>query len=192
MKRILLASTAALSLLAGAALAQSSVAEQVISGLQAQGFTRIEVKQGPTQLKVEAIQGDTKVEYVYDLASGDVLSQETERVDDDDDTAPGVEIDREEEDFVSVPGAVMDDDDGDDDGSDDDDDDRGHGNDDDHDDDDNPGRGGDDDDEDGDDNRGHGNDDDHDDDDNSGRGGDDDDNDDDDSDNGDDDDGDDD
>ena len=114
MFRTLLATTAALSLLAGAAWAQSvgqSVTDQVVSGLQAQGFTRIEVKEGPTQIKVEAIQGTTKVEYVYDIRTGDVLSTETERVDGDDDTRPGVEIEREDEDFVRAEGAVLDGDD---------------------------------------------------------------------------------
>ena len=131
MFRTLLATTAALSLLAGAAGAQSgaqSVADQIVSGLQAQGFTRIEVKEGLTQIKVEAIQGTTKVEYVYDLRTGEVLSQETERVDGDDDTAPGLEFDREDEDFVRADGAVLDGDDGsgrDDDGDDDDSDDDG-------------------------------------------------------------------
>ena len=110
MFRTLLATTAALSLLAGAAWAQS-VTDQVVSGLQAQGFTRIEVKEGPTQIKVEAIQGTTKVEYVYDIRTGDVLSTETERVDGDDDTRPGVEIEREDEDFVRAEGAVLDGDD---------------------------------------------------------------------------------
>ena len=120
MFRTLLATTAALPLLAGAAWAQS-VTDQVVSGLQAQGFTRIEVKEGPTQIKVEAIQGTTKVEYVYDIRTGDVLSTETERVDGDDDTRPGVEIEREDEDFVRAEGAVLD---GDDDDRDDRDDDR--------------------------------------------------------------------
>lgn len=140
MFRTLLATTAALSLLAGAAWAQSvgqSVTDQVVSGLQAQGFTRIEVKEGPTQIKVEAIQGTTKVEYVYDIRTGDVLSQETERVDGDDDTRPGVEIDQEDEDFVRAEGAVLD---GDDDSGRDDD-----GEDDDRDSDDSDDRGGDDD-----------------------------------------------
>ena len=148
MNRFLLAAAA---LLAGPALAQG-ITDQVVAGLQAQGFTRIEVKEGPSQVKVEAIRGDTEVEYVYDLATGALLSQETGRVDAGDDTAPGVEYDTEDRDFVG--GGRGDDADGDDDnpgrGRDDDGDDdgdgedrdRGHGNDADGQDDDNPGRGG--------------------------------------------------
>jgi hypothetical protein len=93
MKRILLASAAALALSASAGLAQS-VADQIVSGLQAQGYTRIEVTEGPTQIKVEAIQGSTKLEYVYDRRTGAILKQEVERVDADDDTTPGVQVRR--------------------------------------------------------------------------------------------------
>ncbi|TNC69837.1 hypothetical protein [Rubellimicrobium roseum] len=195
MTRMFLATTAVMALSTGAALAQSA-AEEVIAGLQAQGYTRIEVKEGPTQMKVEAIQGDTKLEYVYDRATGQVLSREVERVDGDDDTAPGVEIDREDEDFVrsGSRGDGRDDrngrdDDGDglvDEADEDDNPDRDHdvddrnGVDDDGDgrvdEDDEDDNGGDRDrDDDEDDDRGHGNDDDRDDDDNPGRGGDDDD-----------------
>ena len=152
MKRILLATAAALALTAGAATAQG-VADQVVGQLRDQGFTRVEVTTGPTQVKIEAIRGGTKVEYVYDLATGALLKQETGAVDGDDDTAPGVEYDRSGDDFVDGDDRGDDDDDGgddDDDGGDDgedggdddgEDDDRGHGNDDDGFDDDNPGRG---------------------------------------------------
>ena len=96
--RILLASAAALALTGSVALAQSA-ADQIVSDLQAQGYTRIEVTEGPTQVKVEAIQGGTKLEYVYDRATGAILKQEVEPVDADDDTRPGVEI-RNGDDFV--------------------------------------------------------------------------------------------
>ena len=98
MMRILLASAAALALTGSVALAQSA-ADQIVSDLQAQGYTRIEVTEGPTQVKVEAIQGGTKLEYVYDRATGAILKQEVEPVDADDDTRPGVEI-RNGDDFV--------------------------------------------------------------------------------------------
>ena len=91
MKRIFLAGAAALALTATAALAQS-VADQIVSGLQQQGYTRIEVTEGPTQIKVEAIQGSTKLEYVYDRASGRILKQEVEPVRPGEDTTPGVRV----------------------------------------------------------------------------------------------------
>jgi hypothetical protein len=93
MKRILLAGAAALALSASAGLAQS-VADQIVAGLQAQGYTRIEVTEGPTQIKVEAIQGGTKLEYVYDRRTGAILKQEVEAVGPDDDTSPGVQVRR--------------------------------------------------------------------------------------------------
>jgi len=144
MKRILLTSVAMLALTASAGLAQSAT-DQIVSGLQVQGFTRIEIDEGPTQIKVEAIRGTTKVEYVYDRSTGVVLSEEVERVGADDDTTPGVDVDRDGDDSAGGGGPSDDgpnhddDDDDDDDGfghDDDDDDDDGFGHDDDDDDDD--------------------------------------------------------
>ncbi|MGJ8602950.1 MAG: hypothetical protein ACSHXH_02410 [Marivita sp.] len=113
--------------------------DQLVSDLQAQGFTRIEVKNGLTQTKVEAVRGTEKVETVFDRATGAVIEQEIERVDSDDDTAPGVSIRDRNRDFADA-GRSDDDDDDDDDrrgGRDDDDDDDDHrgGRDDDDDDD---------------------------------------------------------
>ena len=119
--------TTAIFTLSASVVAAQGVAEQVVSQLQAQGFTRIEVKQGPTQVKVEAIRGNTEVEYIYDLSTGQLLSREVGRVDAGDDTRPGIEYDRRDEDFIGD--------------NDDDDDDSGRGR----------GRGGDDDDDDNDD-----------------------------------------
>src|SRR5690349_21341182 len=98
MKRILLASVAMLGLSASAGLAQST-ADQIVAGLQAQGYSHIEVTQGPSQIKVEAIRGQTKLEYVYDRVTGAILKQEVERVGADDDTSPVVEV-RDGDDFV--------------------------------------------------------------------------------------------
>lgn len=121
---------AVFALAANIALAQDAT-QGAVEQFQADGYTRIEVKTGPTQTKIEAIKGDTKVEVVIDNATGAVLKRETETVEADDDTAPGVFFDSRDDDFV-------DGDDGDDtdDGDDDDDDD---GDDDDGDDDDNSG-----------------------------------------------------
>jgi len=112
-----------------------------------QGYTRIEVKIGPTQAKIEAIKDGTKLEVIYDLATGDVVKTETDAVEADDNTTPGVFIRKDDEDFGGGGSNDDSDDDmnddhgGDDDGSDDDsgDDDSGdddhHGGDDDHEDD---------------------------------------------------------
>jgi hypothetical protein len=139
-------STVALALAAAPALAQS-VADQVVAGLQAQGFERIEVTTGPTQLRAEAVRGDLGIEYVYDLRTGALLRQDTSRVDDDD-RAPGVEFDRADRDFVGAGDDLDDDDDRDDDDRNDDDrdgDDMDDDRDDDRGDDDDDDRGGDDD-----------------------------------------------
>ena len=44
----------------------------------AKGYTFVEVKVGPTQTKVEAIMGSTKVEVVYDNETDEIIKQETE------------------------------------------------------------------------------------------------------------------
>ena len=88
------------------AMPQAIIAEpledQVIDHLQGQGFTRIEVKTGLTQIKVEAVRGNREVEIIYDSATGRILKQEVNRVDAGDDTAPGIERSREARDFVRV------------------------------------------------------------------------------------------
>lgn len=160
---------AALLLSGGAALALTS--QELADQMTAAGYTRVEVKTGPTQIKVEAIRGTEKVETIYDAATGAVLSREFELVDAGDDTRPGVEIRDRDEDFTD--GDESSDDDGSDDdnvGSDDDDDDSDdsdddHGGDDnghshggDDNDDDRDDDHGDDRDDDSDDNRGHGSD----------------------------------
>lgn len=151
---------AALMLLLTTSLAQADWdAQGIAEKYRGEGYTRIEIRIGVTQAKVEAIKGSTKIEVIYDLATGAIVKSETERVDDDDSTAPGL--------FVRHVDRVSFGDDDDDDGrrsgalssgdDDDDDDDRGgrHGSgrddddrhdDDRHDDDDD--RGGDDDDDD--------------------------------------------
>ncbi|MBM1222247.1 PepSY domain-containing protein [Ponticoccus sp. SC2-23] len=163
MKLKLLTTTAAIAIAASVAFAQSST-DQIVSQLQAQGFTRIEIKEGPTQIKVEAIRGTTKVEYVYDNSTGELIKSEVERVSSDDDTSPGIQIRTESDDFVDD-----DDDDGFDDSDDDNDDDDDRGGRDDDDDDDRNDR--DDDDDDGDRGGRDDNDDDNDDDDDDDRGG---------------------
>jgi hypothetical protein len=52
----------------------------LVVAYQAQGYTKIEVTTGPTQIKLEAIKGTSKVEVVYETATGAILSQGTKSV----------------------------------------------------------------------------------------------------------------
>ena len=114
MLKKLLMTTAAAMIVGTMAHAQSGMADSILSQLQSQGYTRVEIKVGPTQIKAEAIKGTQKRELVYDRSTGELLKEETETVGPDDDTAPGTEIDYEDDDFIGG-------DDDDNDGSDDDD-----------------------------------------------------------------------
>jgi hypothetical protein len=124
MKNLLLTTTALFGLMAGVAAA-TPFTDQVVSGLQAQGYDHIEIVQGLTQLKVEAIRGNSQVEIIYDLATGAVLKQETNTVAAGTDNSPGVEIDTDDGDFIDPTETGSDDssdddsDNSDDDGSDD-------------------------------------------------------------------------
>jgi hypothetical protein len=119
MPRHRLLATAAALLLAGAAPALALSTQELIDGYAAEGFTRIEVKTGPTQIKVEAIRGTEKVETIYDAASGAVLKREVEAVGPGHDTAPGVEVRDRGRDFLRGGRAGDDDDDASDDDRDD-------------------------------------------------------------------------
>ncbi len=118
MKKLMML-TAAFAL--SATIAGALTSGDVIADLTAQGYTRIEVKTGLTQIKVEAIKGTTKIETIYDLATGAILKSETGPVGAFDDTAPGVEVSVRDRDFID--GGSGDDDsndDGDDEGESDD------------------------------------------------------------------------
>jgi hypothetical protein len=139
-KSLILAAGAALW--AGAVLADAFT-DSIVANLQDLGYEFIEIKNGPTQVKVEAIRGTDKLELIYDRTTGDILKRERERAEADEIGRSGVQIDTRNKDFID--GRDDDDDDGDDDRSgrrggddDDDDDDRSGsgGGDDDHDDDD--------------------------------------------------------
>jgi hypothetical protein len=113
MWKLLLTTTALAATSAVMALA-SPMTDSIVAQLQAQGFDRIEVREGPNQVKVEASNGSVRFEAVYDLATGAVLKQETYAAGADDDLSPGVDIESDDRDFVD--GA---DDEADDSGSDD-------------------------------------------------------------------------
>lgn len=100
MKRKLIGLTLGFVLAGHMAFALTS--DEVIADLQAQGFTRVEVKVGPTQIKVEAIRGTDKVETIYDSGSGMVLKTETGSVESGENTAPGVSVRTQSRDFVRV------------------------------------------------------------------------------------------
>jgi hypothetical protein len=161
LKSGLLGLSTALTLFAGAAFAAID-GTQLAADYLAEGYDFVEVKVGPTQTKVEAIRGATKVEVIYDNATLAILKQEREAADSDDVGRTGSQVrtvsrdfeDDDKDDDGRRGRGGRDDDEDDDDG---DDDDRGRGsddddNDDDDDDDDNSGHGSDgDDDDDGDD-----------------------------------------
>ena len=110
LRTLMLTSVGTMALATGAALAQID-ADALVEQYQSQGYTRVEVKVGPSQVKVEAIRGTTKVETIYDSATGAVLKTETESVDAGDDTTPGVEIDNKSRDFLDDEGDDEDDED---------------------------------------------------------------------------------
>jgi hypothetical protein len=97
MKRLMLLSTA---LIFSATLSMAAVtADELVTAYQADGYTKIEVKTGLTQIKVEAVKGTTKVEVIYDAATGAILDQETGRARRGD-RGTGVEISSEARDFL--------------------------------------------------------------------------------------------
>ena len=75
MKRLFTLS-AAFAFSASMALA-AITANDLVTAYQSEGYTRIEVVTGLTQIKVEAVKGTSKVEVIYDSATGTVLSEET-------------------------------------------------------------------------------------------------------------------
>ena len=77
MRRNLLASAGVSLLLAAPAMGET-FAERVVEQLAADGFRALEVKNGPTETKVEAIRGGTRLEVVYDRATGQIVEQEVE------------------------------------------------------------------------------------------------------------------
>ena len=99
--------------------------DTVIERYQDMGFQFIEVKRGPSQLKVEAIMPDgRKVEVIYDRETGRILKQENERADADEADRIGFEIDTRGEDFLDDEDDEEDDEDDDEDQADEEDDDE--------------------------------------------------------------------
>ena len=69
--------TAALALSAGMAAAEPITGAGVLTTFKAENYTYIEVKEGLTQIKVEAIKGTMYIEVIYDKATGDVIKTES-------------------------------------------------------------------------------------------------------------------
>lgn len=86
--------------------------DSVVQQYQDMGFDYIEIKEGPTQVKVEAIMSDgRKVEVIYDRETGQILKQENERAESDEIGRSGVDIDSRDSDFLDDDGDDEDDDD---------------------------------------------------------------------------------
>ncbi|MEM7752223.1 MAG: PepSY domain-containing protein [Pseudomonadota bacterium] len=119
----------AFALWTAAANAQTAATDAIISQYSDMGFQHIEIYEGITQTKVEAIMSDgRKVEVIYDSSTGRILKQENGRADASELRLTGVEVEREGGDFLDDDefeddDRFDDDDDDDDDGYDDDDDD---------------------------------------------------------------------
>ena len=56
--------------LSGSMAMAAVTTEQLVADLQAEGYTWIEVKRGPTQIKIEAVRGTSKTETIIDAETG--------------------------------------------------------------------------------------------------------------------------
>ena len=78
----------------------SAFNQKVVEDLQAQGYDFIEIKNGLTQIKVEAIRGTEKLEIVYDRETVEVLKREVQRAASGEVGRSGIEIDTRNRDFL--------------------------------------------------------------------------------------------
>lgn len=86
--------------------------EQLTRDYAAAGYSRIEIKTGPTQTKVEAWNSTTKIETIHDTRSGAILKSETEALRSGTGVVPGVSVRERNRDFVDgFRAAGLDDDD---------------------------------------------------------------------------------
>ena len=69
--------TAALALSTGMAAAAAITGAGALKTYQDLGYTYVEVKEGLTQIKVEAVKGTMYIEVIYDKATGDVIKTES-------------------------------------------------------------------------------------------------------------------
>jgi hypothetical protein len=104
MKRLLLTTSAAAMILTGPVMAQSLV-DRLVAEYKALGYSFVEIYEGPSQIKVEATQGNQTLEVVYAAATGDILYTDLDLADLDEMLRTGVEFNRESRDFVRVRGS---------------------------------------------------------------------------------------
>lgn len=78
---------------ANVASGDCAVVQPAVAALQEQGFTRIDVTTGGGQARFNAVRGDVVGTYVYDCATGALLTQEAAAAGADLDRTPGVMVD---------------------------------------------------------------------------------------------------
>ena len=78
---------------ANVASGDCAVVQPAVAALQEQGFTRVDVTTGGGQARFNAVRGDVVGTYVYDCATGALLSQEAAAAGADLDRTPGVMVD---------------------------------------------------------------------------------------------------
>ena len=74
-------------------------ANDVVATYQSQGYSYVEVKEGISQIKVEAIKNGVKLEVIYDKATGNVIRQESRSADASEAGLSGVEVSQSNSDF---------------------------------------------------------------------------------------------
>lgn len=81
------------ALIVSAGFAQAAItANDIVQSYQDAAFTSIEVTEGPTLIKVEAIKDGVKLEILYDKASGEVIRREQGAASAKDAAKTGVEV----------------------------------------------------------------------------------------------------
>ena len=104
------------ALIVAATTAQAQINPQALADAYvAQGYSRVEVTVGPTDVKVEAISGATELEVIYDRATGAILSRESGPASLSDMRASGVEVRSRDRDALRGDDSARADDDDDDD-----------------------------------------------------------------------------
>lgn len=98
--------SAALALMGSTAMAAIST-DDMIQSLSAQGFTRVEIKRGLTQVKVKAIRGDQKLDLVLDAVSGKILKQNMVPTLFFDNKTPGFFVSERRRDFLNPDAAAV-------------------------------------------------------------------------------------
>jgi len=83
---------AAVFTMIGTVASADAFSDKIIANLQDLGYEYIEIRNGPTQVKVEAIRGDSKLEVIYDRESGVIIEREVDDADPEDTGKSGVSV----------------------------------------------------------------------------------------------------